>query len=173
LIIVTSDHGEAWGEHGAIGHGSSAYQEQVWVPLIVRRPRQERKNVVEAPVGLAGLFALVTGDADELVAGDPVVSESFPLAPTAEKPGVRGGRALFSGDDKLIRASDGRVELYETRTDPGERHDLAGSPGSADAISGMTAMLGRWIAAHPAVRSLETPESREDRMRLRSLGYLR
>lgn len=173
LIVVTSDHGEAWGEHGAIGHGSSAYQEQVWVPLIVRRPRQRAKSVVEAPVGLAGLFALVTGDADELRTDAPVVSESFPLVPAAEKPGVRGGRALFSGIDKLIRGSDGRVEFYETRKDPGERHDLAGSPGSADAVSGMTATLDRWIAAHPPVRSPETPESREDRMRLRALGYLR
>ena len=173
LIVVTSDHGEAWGEHGAIGHGSSAYQEQVWVPLVVRRPRQRVKSVVGAPVGLAGLFALVTGDADELRAEEPVVSESFPLVRTAEKPGVRGGRALFSGNDKLIRGSDGRVELYETRKDPGERHDVAGSPGSADAVSGMAAMLDRWIAAHPPVRSPETPESREDRARLRALGYLR
>ncbi|MGZ5429897.1 MAG: sulfatase, partial [Thermoanaerobaculia bacterium] len=173
LIVVTSDHGEAWGEHGAIGHGSSTYQEQVWVPLVVRRPRQRAKSVVEAPVGLAGLFALVTGDVDELRVGNPVVSESFPLVLTAEKPGVRGGRALFSGNEKLIRGSDGRVELYETRKDAGERHDLAGSPGSVDAVSGMTAMLDRWIAAHPPVRSPETPESREDRTRLRTLGYLR
>ncbi len=173
LIVVTSDHGEAWGEHGAIGHGSSAYQEQVWVPLVVRRPRQQTGKVVEAPVGLAGLFALVTGDADELSAEDPVVSESFPLVPTAEKPGVRGGRTLFSGNDKLIRGSDGRVELYDMRVDPGEQHDLAGSTRSADAVSRLTAMLDRWIAAHPPVRSPETPESREDRTRLRTLGYLR
>ncbi len=173
LIVVTSDHGEAWGEHSAIGHGSSAYQEQVWVPLVVRRPGQRMKSVVEEPVGLVGLFALMTGSADELRAEGPVVSESFPLAPAAEKPGIRGGRALISGDDKVIRGSDGRVELYETRADPGERHDLAGSPGSEDAIIRMSAALDRWIAAHPPVRSPETPESREDRARLQSLGYLR
>jgi arylsulfatase A-like enzyme len=173
LIVVTSDHGEAWGEHGAIGHGSSAYQEQVWVPLVVKWPGQRVKNVVEAPVGLAGLFALVTGDASKLRAEDPVVSESFPLVRTPEKPGVRGGRALFSGSDKIIRGSDGRVELYDTQKDPGEQHDLAGHPGSASTVSAMNATLDRWIAAHPPVRSPETPETREDRARLRSLGYLR
>ena len=172
LIVVTSDHGEAWGEHGAIGHGSSLYQEQVWVPLVVKRPRQQAKKIVEGPVGLAGLFSLLTGDADELRAGAPVVSESFPLVPTAEKPGVRGGRALFSGDDKLIRGMDGRVELYETRADPGEERDLAASPGSAGAVSRMAALLDGWTAAHPPVRSPETRESREDRARLRALGYL-
>ena len=173
LIVVTSDHGEAWGEHGAIGHGSSAYQEQVWVPLVVKSPRQGAKSVVEAPVPVAGLFALVTGNADELRAEGPVVAESFPLAPTPDKPGSRGGRALFSGNDKLIRGSDGRVELYDTWQDPGESRDLAGSPPSAETLSGMNALLDRWIAAHPPVRSPETPESREDRARLRSLGYLR
>ncbi|MFI5120446.1 MAG: sulfatase-like hydrolase/transferase [Thermoanaerobaculia bacterium] len=172
LIVVTSDHGEAWGEHGAIGHGSSVYQEQVRIPLVVKRPHQRMKRVVEAPVSLAGLFSLVTGDVDDLRVGGPVVSEAFPLAPTPDKPGVRGGRALYIGNDKLIRGSDGRVELYETTEDPGERHDLAGSSGFADAVSGLTATLDRWIAAHPPVRSPETPESREDRARLRSLGYL-
>jgi arylsulfatase A-like enzyme len=173
LIVVTSDHGEAWGEHGTIGHGSTLYQEQLWVPLVVRRPRQRTNHVAEAPVGLAGLFALLTGAADEVRAEDPVVSESFPHVPTAEKPGVRGGRALFSGNDKLIRGIDGRVELYETRQDPGERRNLAGSSGYADSVSRMTVMLDRWIVAHPAVRSPETLESPEGRARLRSLGYLR
>ncbi len=173
LVVVTSDHGEAWGEHLAIGHGSSAYQEQVWVPLVVKKPRQRAKSVVEGPVGLAGLFALVTGDADELRTGAPVVTESFPLAPTAEKPGVRGGRALFSGDDKIIRGSDGRVELYDMRSDSGERRDLAASPDFAGTVSRLAALLDRWVAAHPPVSSPETRESREDRARLRSLGYLR
>ena len=173
LIVVTSDHGEAWGEHAAIGHGSSAYQEQVWVPLVVRRPRQRVKHVVDEPVALAGLFALVAGDVSELDAAGPVVAESFPLIPTAEKPGVRGGRAIFSGTDKLIRGADGRVELYEIRRDPGEEHDLAGSPASRESLAGMASALDRWIAAHPPVRAPETPESRENRTRLRALGYLR
>jgi hypothetical protein len=37
----------------------------------------------------------------------------------------------------------------------------------------MTAALDRWIAAHPPVRSPEARESREDLVRLKSLGYLR
>ncbi|MEO8587229.1 MAG: sulfatase [Acidobacteriota bacterium] len=173
LIVVTSDHGEAWGEHGAIGHGSSLYQEQVWVPLLVKRPRQRTKNVVEEPVGLAGLFTLLTGDTDELRAGGPVVSESFPLAPMAGKPGVRGGRALFSGTGKLIQGGDGRVEFYDTEKDRGETEDRTASLTARDAISGMTAALDRWIAAHPPLRAPETRESLEDRARLRALGYLR
>jgi arylsulfatase A-like enzyme len=172
LIVVTADHGEAWGEHEAIGHGSSAYEEQVWVPLVVKAPGQKTKKVVTAPVGLARVFALVTGAIDVIGGDAPVVSESFPLVPMAEKPG-RGGRALFSGNEKLIRGSDGRIELYDLGSDPGEARDLAASPASAETLSRMTAMLDRWIAAHPPVTAPDTPERREDLERLRSLGYLR
>ena len=174
LIVVTSDHGEAWGEHGAIGHGSSAYQEQVRVPLVVRRPGQTRKEVVEETVGLTDVFRLLRGEVSDLPAGGVVVSESFPLVPAPAKATLRTGRALFLGPHKLIRSSrDGTCELYETATDPGELHDLAGRPELAGALSGMNAALDEWIAAHPPVESPEIPESREDRARLRALGYLR
>jgi hypothetical protein len=38
LFVVTADHGEAFGEHGRTGHGQSAYEEEVRVPLIVSWP---------------------------------------------------------------------------------------------------------------------------------------
>jgi len=41
LIIVTSDHGEEFLEHGGWWHGTTLYQEQIHVPLIVKLPDQE------------------------------------------------------------------------------------------------------------------------------------
>jgi hypothetical protein len=174
LIVVTSDHGEAWGEHGAIGHGSSAYQEQIRVPLVVKKPRQTRKETVDATVGLTDLFRLLRGEISDLPTNGTVVSESFPLVPAPAKATLRTGRALFLGPHKLIRSSrDGTCELYDTATDPGELHDLAGRPDLSDTLSRMNTTLDQWIAAHPPVESPEMPESREDRARLRALGYLR
>lgn len=172
LIVVTSDHGEAWGEHDTIGHGSTLYREQVLVPLVVKKPHQKTKHVVEETVGLTGVFTLLTGDADEARSAGAVVSESFPLVPTPEKPGVRGGRTLSMGNYRLIRGIDGRVELYDERQDPGESRNLSGSLAFAGTVSAMSATLDRWIAGHPPVRSPEAPESREGRARLRALGYL-
>src|SRR5262245_29595300 len=40
LVIVTADHGEEFGEHGAFSHGASLYQSAIRVPLIVRLPGQ-------------------------------------------------------------------------------------------------------------------------------------
>jgi arylsulfatase A-like enzyme len=174
-IVVTADHGEAFGEHDTLGHGSTLYDEQVRVPLVVRQPGQRTGRVVTEPVGLAGVFALLTGAAPDLAGGDLVVSESFPLVPTPEKPGVRGGRALFSGPFVYLRGIDGRVEVFDVREDPGQARNLAGTLASGEAAAA-PARLDAWIAAHPPVRSGEAPESREsreDRARLRALGYLR
>ena len=41
LIIVTADHGEEFLEHGGWWHGTTLYQEQIHVPLIVKLPDQE------------------------------------------------------------------------------------------------------------------------------------
>ena len=38
LIVVTSDHGEAFGEHGVETHGQSLYEEELHVPLIIYLP---------------------------------------------------------------------------------------------------------------------------------------
>lgn len=38
IVIITSDHGEAFGEHGLYGHGGSLYEDQLRVPLIILTP---------------------------------------------------------------------------------------------------------------------------------------
>jgi arylsulfatase A-like enzyme len=50
IVMITADHGEAFGEHGEYFHASRPYREQVHVPLIVRVPGIEPRRV-ETPVG--------------------------------------------------------------------------------------------------------------------------
>ena len=38
VVIVTADHGEAFNEHGDVGHGSSLHNELIRVPLIIKAP---------------------------------------------------------------------------------------------------------------------------------------
>jgi arylsulfatase A-like enzyme len=38
ILIITSDHGEAFGEHGYRGHTFSAFDESIHIPMIVRMP---------------------------------------------------------------------------------------------------------------------------------------
>ncbi|MCW5954748.1 MAG: sulfatase, partial [Propionibacteriaceae bacterium] len=58
LIVVTADHGEQFGRHGAYNHGTSLYNSLIHVPLIVRYPNQTAGRRVAAPVELAGLGAM-------------------------------------------------------------------------------------------------------------------
>lgn len=64
IVIVTSDHGEEFLEHGQIGHERTLSREVLAIPLLVAVPGCEA-GVVEAPVGLADLVPTVL----ELVGG--------------------------------------------------------------------------------------------------------
>jgi len=58
IIIVTSDHGEALGEHDHVSHGNSVYDEEILIPLIIYEPGfSERGRAVDAPAELRGVPA--------------------------------------------------------------------------------------------------------------------
>jgi arylsulfatase A-like enzyme len=38
IVVVTADHGEAFGDHGIYGHGSTLYMPMLQVPLIISWP---------------------------------------------------------------------------------------------------------------------------------------
>lgn len=86
VLIVTSDHGEAFGERGFHGHILGLGDETLHVPLVIHDPRSPRAGVsLDSPVGLARLHATIldlAGDdmqRDSLLASDlrvvPVISE--------------------------------------------------------------------------------------------------
>jgi len=88
-IVITSDHGDEFFEHGYKGHGRTLYNEVTRVPMVVRGPGVPAGQVVEAPVGLADIMPTalrllgVEGPADlqgldmlDLAAGSPLQQRS-------------------------------------------------------------------------------------------------
>lgn len=59
LIIITSDHGEEFLEHGQIEHGNTLYQETIHIPLIVKLPYSTKKEVVEKQVTLVDIMPTI------------------------------------------------------------------------------------------------------------------
>ncbi len=60
VVILTADHGEQFGEHGAYGHGLSLHGPEVHVPLlIVWAGRVPRGVVIDEPVSLRDVPATV------------------------------------------------------------------------------------------------------------------
>jgi arylsulfatase A-like enzyme len=189
--IVTSDHGEAFGEHGHIGHGWSLYQEETHVPLIIKYPGQQAAASFEASVGLVDIMPTVL--AALRMAASPGwhgvdLSSSEAAANTRSvfaEAYLSGGRilndrvkyplttwALLSPEYlKLISASDGRQELYDLTADPAETSNLrAGRRPDSDRL---LAELEAWKERHPIRASARRAPSPSTLERLKALGYLR
>ncbi len=159
LVIITSDHGEQFGEHGLFAHGNSVYSQTLWVPLLVRLPGPvPAGRVVTTPVSLRDLPATVlelTG-----IGGDarfPGVSWSGrwqagdSLAPAVVAEVKRDGRihrALVAGDEHYLSFHEGGAAVFDIRRDPEEREDLL--------ARGATLHPAAWYAAR--LDSLIPPE---------------
>jgi arylsulfatase A-like enzyme len=59
-VIITSDHGEQFGEHGVFNHGYSVYSQEVHVPLLLISPAVPPGGACKDPVSLRDLPATVT-----------------------------------------------------------------------------------------------------------------
>jgi arylsulfatase A-like enzyme len=158
LVVITSDHGEAFNEHGTLGHGNDVYQESVHVPLFIMGPGLRGGLRIKEPVGLidlmptllelldvpapAGMIGrslapLLDGSPAASERGDPLItSESWAHRASADGGGIDAvipALAFRQGRYKLIRVRDDDgflYELYDLERDPGEKTNLldAGDP---------------------------------------------
>lgn len=56
LLVVLSDHGEEFGEHGAFQHGTTVFEESLRVPLIMTGPAIPTNTRIDTPVSLIDVF---------------------------------------------------------------------------------------------------------------------
>ena len=141
LVIVTSDHGEQFGEHGLHNHGNSLYLAAVHVPLVVRLPGGTRAGErVGGPVSLTDVAATILDVAGlggtklpgrSLLGASPsvVVTETGALDATARRrsPAERGPLASIVSDSfQYMRNGDTTYQMFNVKRDYGEEHDLAG-----------------------------------------------
>ncbi|WP_276280671.1 sulfatase [Halorussus caseinilyticus] len=137
-LVVTGDHGEAFGEHGTYGHEPHLYAENVHVPLVVAGGRDESeagserdtgRETVSRPVSLSALPDLVEGvatDADLSELGENWV---FSETEQGDRTAVRGkdwtylrhGRGdSADGDELYVGDEDGETDSPDLR-EVGER----------------------------------------------------
>lgn len=148
IVIVTSDHGEAFGEHGLIRHGFEVWEELARVPLLVYVPGAEprriqaRRSIIDVVPTILDAFDVPQPRADEAPEGDPnfvrgesllpdvlappdePAQERWVLVDMPEAPNNRERLAFYDGPHKLI-VSQGRVlGVYDLEADPGEKKNL-------------------------------------------------
>lgn len=178
LVVVTSDHGEEFAEHGGFGH-SALYDEILRVPLIIKWPRGERAGAIASdPCSGVDIAPTLLGHAGLPTASLPGshVHSRDPAAPvfagTLELAVVWGGfKGVFGG------ARPDR--LYDLREDPDELFDLAGQrPEVLEELRLILAEQRREARAiYRTFGSDGDPGrvelSERDRERLKAFGYLR
>jgi len=185
LLAVTSDHGEALGEHGENTHGYFVYQSTMWVPLILwgpsglpegRRVARPVRPVDLAPTLLAWLGAPALDDADgeslwPLIEAPDVGPERLVYGESVELKRVFGApvlRFVREGDWKYVHKP--RPALYDLSSDATERRNLAAEePARATRL---LARLEALVAEADAAVSSGAPElDAATAAQLEALGY--
>ena len=186
LLIITGDHGEAFGEREEMGHGYYIYQESIHVPLIVKLPGQQTAKTVSGAVGLIDITPTVCSllgieapqyiqgrdlsgalidepseDDDRYIYSESLLATKYKASPLLA---VTGNRF------KYIQTA--RPELYDLIDDPGETHNLVDAQSQRARIlqDVLGVMLEESLAAGTPDSALELDE--ESLKKLASLGYV-
>jgi choline-sulfatase len=184
LIVATSDHGEAFGEHGEISHSLFTYDTTLRVPLIFAGGVITNEGRHFGPVSLidvaptiASLAGLPRFEADGRILDLPFSRSS---APSIEREGLYAEsfaplldfgwsplRTIRRADWKYIAAP--KPELYDLKNDPGETRNLAAEqPARAAELKRQVDAISP--SELPVVASAK--EDRETLARLQALGYV-
>ena len=187
IVIVTSDHGEGFHDHGLVGHANSLYDELLRVALLVFSSAEAfPARRVATPVGhvdvLPTLRDLAGLPPDPRNVGWSLVpllregrwsrGERPLLAHLQEFDETHEWKAVVRGKWKLLERIPGRVQLFDVEADPGEQHDLA--PQNPAVVASLRADYTRTEASAPrftdSSRNAElSPEAIE---KLKALGYV-
>jgi arylsulfatase A-like enzyme len=167
VVIVTSDHGEEFYEHGVWDHGNSLSGPSVRVPLLVvapgRAPAGNRvatavsnRDVPATVMDLLGLTDSFPGrslgvhwrEKPEAIGADPVFSgvRQVPRQPISY-PVTRGnmGSVVLDSLRYVRHFGDHREELFDPRTDPLERRDLIADPRLRERLPALRALTQGWF----------------------------
>ena len=197
LVVVASDHGEAFGERGFEGHARKVYREETEVPFLISFPFRLEPGVVvetrtrniDAWPTIFDLLGLETSASDgrsrvpEILAsvrGEPVSDAREPAIAHLDQSWARPGDppqptvALSEGSLRFVRVEQptGVVEqLYDASEDPRELRDIARK--EPEAVDRLSAQVDAYLELRPDWGESPTREINEMELNhLRALGYV-
>lgn len=164
LLIITSDHGEAFGDHELYLHDASVYDTHLHVPLWIRHP-EHPPAVVDDIVSTRDLFGLMRSVAlSGRPAGtilDPAYRRAHPVAlaehfyyphcPTMAAKYRVNQRAVITPERKFVAREGERPVAYDLAQDPDEREPSAVDVSSVDRAlrrAGMSLSLAESVRRH-------------------------
>lgn len=180
VIIITSDHGEAFEEHGFGGHGKTLYDEEIKVPLYVSHVNKKQKGIIDTPVTGTDVFFLALQELgfeqDFGKKNNNIVAELFRSSSKIKRLQDKGHKidrdllTWIESSHKFIVSTNNSVEVYNLRTDPGEKKNLAAPGPEQESIS---TLAKQWWSDHPpSAKKQDSPVDKELIEGLKALGYL-
>ncbi len=198
LIVVTSDHGEEFLDHGDWGHSAKLYDELVRIPLLIKLPKSEAAglqveqqvslldvaptilDVLEIPVPSSfqgkSLLSVLRGKKDDNFQGVwsevGTENESTMHYKASFRSGARGRKLIFRKGTE--RATPG-MEIYDLARDPLETQNLGTGDDEAVARARQqTKAFLAWVAERRGATPTELPVEldADQTEKLRALGYL-
>jgi len=169
VVIVTSDHGEQFREHGDIGHGTSLLNVEIHVPLVINAPGLLKGGKrIETPVSLASIPATIL----ELAGLPPVGSFTVPSLmglinggsgpvdhpnPIAELSPIPHGnkdvlwsRSLVTSQWQYIQHRELPEQLFDKINDPAPQLNRAEASDEQSTLLKLRAELNRRLPQPPA-----------------------
>jgi arylsulfatase A-like enzyme len=194
LLVITSDHGEEFYEHGFLSH-VQLYEEVLHVPLLIRwRGHVPSDRVISDPVSLVDLAPTILDLVGLPVRGGVDGVSLAPLLEGGDGVDGRAERIVFaeangtrsiprsyvarSRDAKcLLRDGEDEPRCFDLRADPDEHRPS--SPSSSPAFAELAAAVTRY-RSHPRARpdgsmspaKTAAPDDHRREQQLRALGYI-
>lgn len=171
LVVITSDHGEEFGEHRVFEHGYSLYLPSIHVPLIVSLPgRVPAGKRIQAPISLRDLASTIvdlldftrdapfpgaslaryweTSPGPTRMQEEPLLAELTHVTGQPEWfPASKGNmKSLVFHGMRYIRNGDGTEELYAYSKDPWEVNNLTPSSDHYVTLAQFRVLLDKMLA---------------------------
>ncbi len=181
VVLVTSDHGEAFFEHGAQGHNNTLYDEMFHVPFILKMPASELSGRRDRLVSLADIVPTILGrlglPVDPLAHGVDLLSSEDEAERVLflRKPGLYEFAVRTRRFKAILHTAGDRnlpPRLLDLMRDPGEQRNIVGQHPLL--FVGMALLLEQHMSGlRQSNLQSEAPErSAEELETLRALGYL-
>lgn len=134
MIVFTSDHGDALGDHG-LSYKGYFYESMAHVPLIVRGPGVQqgvRCGSVASGLDVVALFYETFGveppEAMQAISPAPMLQDATAATRDAVFCEIGGRAMVCDGRWKYVHYASGEAELYDLTQEPQEVDNLAGRP---------------------------------------------
>ena len=156
LVVITSDHGEEFDDHGSWGHGHSVYQELLGVPLIFWRPGtvpENRRiahpvstlNISQTVLDFANVEGLPHAEGRSLVG--EIVRGELPAYPAVNFSDMLDDRRVIRASGWKMILNGSNTKLFNLTTDPGEDREITDMTRHPIAARYLRILLGQYLGA--------------------------